>query len=395
MSTLPAQGGLTAVPNNLDMKTAVENLRDCMAEVRGFAAATTLTIASGAVTPPDGTGGGTFFVETEGGVSADDLTYCDFTNVPEGRVIRFYMLNASHVPTFAHGAGVTGEFLMEDSADWVPSQTDQWIEFQRINTSLVESGRGYGTDKLAERAYLGIPKAIAHNTLCPHSNLVGVWATNATATYTADELVLEDVDGNQVRIASFNKTANLAASGAGGLDTGSEASSTWYRVWAIAKADGTQSILLSTSTTIAGLTFPSGYSYAGRIGVVRNKGSSNLMDFDQIAGSVSIDQTQVLVSGTLTTPTSMNTLMETCIPPEARKFSGFAKISDSSTAGSNIVIQPRASGNVGLVSIFNSAASAARAASCYFEMLMPTPQTAYYSVGPSDTGDVFATGFEL
>ncbi len=58
----------------------------------------------------------------------------------------------------------------------------------------------------------------------------------------ADEIVLHD----GTRVADWNNlVANITASGAGGLDTGSEAASTWYEIHAIRKSsDGTKNLLL-------------------------------------------------------------------------------------------------------------------------------------------------------
>jgi hypothetical protein len=77
-----------------------------------------------------------------------------------------------------------------------------------------------------------------------------------------------------------NYDADITASGAGGLDAGAEASSTWYHVWLIAKADGTKAALLSLSSTSP--TMPSGYIYKRRIGTVRNNSASDFNDFIQV-----------------------------------------------------------------------------------------------------------------
>lgn len=62
-------------------------------------------------------------------------------------------------------------------------------------------------------------------------------------------------------------TINTAASGANGLDLGSIATSTWYAVWIIAKADGTTAGLISASDTSPSM--PTGYIYKTRVGWIR------------------------------------------------------------------------------------------------------------------------------
>lgn len=65
---------------------------------------------------------------------------------------------------------------------------------------------------------------------------------------------------------------------AGGLDTGSEAASTWYHVWAIRKdSDGSVDALFSTS--VSSPTMPSGYTYKRLLGSVYNDASSNIRAF--------------------------------------------------------------------------------------------------------------------
>jgi hypothetical protein len=114
-----------------------------------------------------------------------------------------------------------------------------------------------------------------------HKNLAGVWATNATATYTADSIVLYDANGNSKIVTSFNETLNTGTSGAGGLDTGSIGDSTWYYVFAILKpSTGTVNILISLSSTAP--TLPTGYTYSALIGAVDTDASAHLIGFTQV-----------------------------------------------------------------------------------------------------------------
>mgnify|MGYP006277948125 CR=1 FL=1 len=100
-----------------------------------------------------------------------------------------------------------------------------------------------------------------------------VQVTSATqVTVTASELMMKSTTGAYLA-TSVSVTGTITASGANGLDTGSEASNTWYYVWVIYN-DSTIALLLSTSSTAP--TMPSGYTYKVRVGAIRNDGSSNL-----------------------------------------------------------------------------------------------------------------------
>jgi len=113
-------------------------------------------------------------------------------------------------------------------------------------------------------------------------------------------------------------TVDMTVSGAGGLDTGSEASSTWYAVWAIGKnRESTTSGLLSLSGTTP--TMPAGYQLKRLVGWVRNDGSGNFRKFSQRGGGLTRrcyfdDRSNLAVSdGSATTFTNKN--LSEWVPP--------------------------------------------------------------------------------
>lgn len=107
-----------------------------------------------------------------------------------------------------------------------------------------------------------------------YSNLVVQVTSNTAWTVTADEIIVEDSSNTYKTLRAVSLTGGIATSGANGLDTGAEASNTWYYVFVIAKSDGTTATLISTSSTAP--TMPTGYTYKARVGAIRNDGSSNL-----------------------------------------------------------------------------------------------------------------------
>lgn len=68
-------------------------------------------------------------------------------------------------------------------------------------------------------------------------------------------------------------TADITASGANGLDTGSEASSTWYALYVIDGPTVSPASLLSTSFTSP--TLPANYTVFRRVGAMRNSAGSD------------------------------------------------------------------------------------------------------------------------
>lgn len=108
--------------------------------------------------------------------------------------------------------------------------------------------------------------------LAGNSNLKILVSSNTQVGITADQVVLRSSDTVYVA-TSVSLTATISSSGVNGLDTGSEASNTWYSVWVIYNGT-TVASLLSTSATAP--TMPSGYTFKARIGWVRNNASANL-----------------------------------------------------------------------------------------------------------------------
>lgn len=111
-------------------------------------------------------------------------------------------------------------------------------------------------------------------------NLLVVKSSVSEVDVTADEVFLQNSIGLSLHIADLDLTGadsiDITVAGAGGLDTGSEASSTWYYIWAINNGSTTKG-LLSLSGTAP--TLPGGYTFKALVGRVFNDSGSN---FDHI-----------------------------------------------------------------------------------------------------------------
>ncbi len=104
-------------------------------------------------------------------------------------------------------------------------------------------------------------------------------------------------------------TVDITVSGVGGLDTGSEAASTWYDVYVIGDLAGAVDGLLVVQGDVP-VVFGS-HPFKRRVGVARNDGSSNFLAFQQSGKArlrvynwlLSTAVTTVLSGGSATTPT--------------------------------------------------------------------------------------------
>lgn len=180
------------------------------------------------------------------------------------------------VQVSAHAAGntctvSTASGTINGASSVVLNKLWQGIEVHSDGTNWIAHGIGAGS--------IAGPKDIA-------GYLDGyrlVKATNATVTIgTAgkDSVCNDSTDAYSIEITGTD-TADLTVSGAGGLDTGSEAADTIYHVYVIADSTGANSpdTLLSTSSTSP--TMPTGYDIHRRLGAIINNSSSNIQGFVQ------------------------------------------------------------------------------------------------------------------
>lgn len=152
--------------------------------------------------------------------------------------------------------------------------------------------------------------------------------TSANVITLRSGLRAADDTNSNVIILPSDLTVSLATSGANGLDTGTEAASTWYYVWLIRKSsDGTVAALFSTSRTAP--TLPSGYDQKTRLKMaIRNDASSNILPFLVSSGwpyapeiiytshDYGVTPYRVLTNGTSTTFAAVS--LATVIPPISR-----------------------------------------------------------------------------
>ncbi len=108
------------------------------------------------------------------------------------------------------------------------------------------------------------------------TGLVVSWASVSTVTIGTG-FCRDSGNLKNIRVGSA-LTVDITTSGANGIDTGAEASNTWYYVWVIAQASGANPRgLLSTSSTAP--TMPTGYSVKRLVGAVKNNAGSDFADF--------------------------------------------------------------------------------------------------------------------
>ncbi|HHH0062193.1 TPA: hypothetical protein ACPZB8_004496 [Yersinia enterocolitica] len=105
---------------------------------------------------------------------------------------------------------------------------------------------------------------------------MSVTAASSTATFTADELIVQTaLGGLQYKLSSFSKTINLATTGVGGMDTGTVPANGFVALYAIYNPITLVSALLAVNATsvvapevYGGANMPAGYTASALVGVL-------------------------------------------------------------------------------------------------------------------------------
>lgn len=222
---------------------------------------------------------------------------------------------------------------------------------------------------------------VGDNVLCQHKGLVVKSVTVSTVDIDATAVMLADTSGLGRRFDSINLTANIAASGANGLDTGAEAPSTWYATWVIAKEDATVASLLSTSFTAP--TLPSDYVFKGLVGAIRNNGSSNFLSYFQTGNRFSQEGVNIVSAGTATSFTSVD--LSGVVPPVATECT-FYWLLDTAVGTNTVSVFVSSAGTgttatYGLMALKQDRLTAGSPTISTESCLLSTPQQFVYRAG--------------
>lgn len=172
---------------------------------------------------------------------------------------------------------------------------------------------------------------------------MSVTAASATATFTADELIVQSaLGGRQYKLISVNKTINLATTGAGGMDTGSAPVSGYVAIYAIYNPTTQASALLAVNATLVtapevygGANMPSGYTASALVSVWATNGSGQFIPGFLTGRDLIFMANAVITSSSI--PTSMTALsLATAVPLNAicvRASVRFTSITGTGAAG--------------------------------------------------------------
>jgi hypothetical protein len=252
-----------------------------------------------------------------------------------------------------------------------------------LYSSLTDSNQG--NDPTSSSANWGPVSTIdtpQNNVLTSYVGLKCERASSTTVDVDATSVILKDTSGNTYQADNVNLTMDITTSGANGLDTGSEANSTWYNLWVIWNGS-TVAGLLSTSATSP--TMPSGYTHKGLVGAILNNSSGNFEDMLQMGDTVATDYIQVLGSGGATTRTSVD--LSAAVPPIATGVVGMTQIN----AGETLTIYSNDSNTYYMARHNNGAAFTET--DYGFHGIIEDAQTLYYMVSSGGSAFIRITGW--
>lgn len=217
-------------------------------------------------------------------------------------------------------------------------------------------------------------------------------------------MVRDSTDSFNIRWTS-TLTADITSSGANGLDTGTEASDTFYAVHVIGDSTGVNATasLLSTSNTAP--TLPSGYDVFRFVGWVLNNSASDFMNFISegkdseliITYATNIDDRAVLTAGSATTWAAVD--LSSFVPTSSRYVYLAINWVNNAVAGDDLGFRPtgttqitapifspwRRQMGVGLSDEFRFP----------FEMVCDSNQSIDYETDTSNTVDISIIGYKI
>lgn len=214
-----------------------------------------------------------------------------------------------------------------------------------------------------------------------------IGSASATATFTADEIVVQTSLGGQAyQLASFNKTINLGTTGAGGMDTGSPPSSgfPFVGVYAIYNPTTGATALLATNATSSvvpeiygGGAMPTGYTASALVSVWAVAGGQFVAG-SQLGRKVVFSGILVLSTGTNITSSQS---IAPAVPMNARFFSLYADVGSTAAAfaGANFTVYASASTGTFCGQTGAGSAGVGSFTNVINDVQITTPQLMFYS----------------
>ncbi|WP_145494641.1 hypothetical protein [Yersinia massiliensis] len=232
---------------------------------------------------------------------------------------------------------------------------------------------------------------------------MSVTAASATATFSADELIVQAaLGGRQYKLTSFSKVINLATTGVGGMDAGAVPMAGYVALYAIYNPTTQVSALLAVNATSAvaqevysGANMPAGYT-ASALVAVWGTASSQFKIGILSRRHISISATGVY-SATVGSTTSTALSLSAAVPLNAVSVDVSIGVGQT-TSGSGVAMSLYSSSS-GVAQIGATAATSGSTSSSGVTGTLPLieSQRLYYSMSNTTVGSysVACRGYEF
>lgn len=334
------------------------------------------------------------------GASGGTLTLPSGSSMPSGGAILFFNFGSGPLAIATQGADFiwsngnvqpvtlqVGDSLLlvaRGSTEWDVAGGTAAIQFAQVRG--VTAAQFDNSTRLATTAFVQRSTGAVVGSM--RNAAMGVPVASASATFTADEVVVETaLGGAAFRIANFNEAINLATTG---MDTGSAPVSGYVGLYAgYNPSTGARKLFASNATsTVLGSVYggsnpPAGIAATALVSVWPTNGNGQFVPGLQLDREVGIGNNTVL--STSTAQASLTSFSAAAaLPPNARFCRGDYTISSSSAgAGTNGVVCG-SSIEVGRVAIGTTSPTASGSLTTSFPKIpIVTPQTLYYRAGVS------------
>ncbi len=245
------------------------------------------------------------------------------------------------------------------------------------------------TDAAGVLEYLGFRESLSGVVGSTRNAKMSVTAAASTATFTADELIVEAATGQQYRLSAFNKTVNLGAVGAGGMDAGGVPATGFIALYAIYNPTSALTALLAVDATnsimpdvYGGASMPAGFTASALISVWRISGSQFVAGY-QTGRSVSFArQTALTSTSQITSLTALS--IAGIVPKNATDISGYGSLYSTAATGGLIIDVASGASGAGIISIGGYVGNTGLGVYGQFSNLtLATPQTMFYDINPN------------
>ncbi|GMG89678.1 hypothetical protein Cmtc_08980 [Cupriavidus sp. TKC] len=298
----------------------------------------------------------------------------------------------------------------------MPAWTREWVVINNATGNFTITARTAGGTGVVLAAgqqkvtgdgtnIVQLPESIAPATQSQHAPQMGqvagvvgsarnvamnVTAASASATLTADEIVVETaLGGVRYCLPIFSKTINLATTGAGGMDTGSAPTSGYVALYAIYNPTTAASALLAVNATSAaapnvygGANMPGGYTASALVSVWPTNASKQFIVGAQQDRLVFFGFTSALTTSTQQA-SATSASIAAVVPANARQVQGYSVITANAAANLFFSVSGSSASVGGMQASVSTNQVNAGISSPFSNIPLVTPQTLFYTATAS------------